>query len=214
MTKDSTTNEWTWSAAADSPSSITSGSSGTLTFNTDGSISGLTYTDGSTGITLDPGNGATTQTIALNAGTASSFSGITQTSADSSVTISSQDGYAAGTLSDVSIGSDGLITGTFSNGQTLTLGEIMLADFNNPAGLTESGDNLYTASANSGTASIVEAGSSTSSTIKSGYLEQSNVDLSEQFTQMIIAQRGFQANARVITTSDSFLSEVVSLKRE
>jgi flagellar hook protein FlgE len=96
----------------------------------------------------------------------------------------------------------------------MTLGEVLLANFNNPSGLVKTGDNLYDISGNSGGAAIVEAGVSTSSTIQSGSLEQSNVDLSEQFTQMIIAQRGFQANARVITTSDDFLNELVNLKRQ
>ncbi|HVN48862.1 MAG TPA: flagellar hook-basal body complex protein, partial [Bacteroidota bacterium] len=173
----------------------------------------FSYDDGSTSLNINPNNGADAMSVAINAGTANTFTGITQLNSSSTVTPSSQNGYASGTMSNVSVDTSGKIVGTFTNGTVMTLGEVLLANFNNPSGLVKTGDNLYDISGNSGEASIVEAGVSTSSTIQSGSLEQSNVDLSEQFTQMIIAQRGFQANARVITTSDDFLNELVNLKR-
>jgi flagellar hook protein FlgE len=92
------------------------------------------------------------------------------------------------------------------------LAQVYLADFNNPAGLYKAGRNMYQASANSGNAILSIAGSATSSTITSGALEISNVDLAQEFTNMIVSQRGFQANARVITTSDDMLNELVNLK--
>jgi flagellar hook protein FlgE len=214
MSKTSNTNEWTWAAITDSPATITGGQTGKILFNTDGSLKSFNYDDGSTGININPNNGADAMSIALNAGIAGSFTGISQLSSSSSVTPSSQNGYASGTMSNISVDNSGKIIGTFTNGTVMTLGEVLLANFNNPSGLVKTGDNLYDISGNSGEAAIVEAGVSTSSTIQSGSLEQSNVDLSEQFTQMIIAQRGFQANARVITTSDDFLNELVNLKRQ
>jgi flagellar hook protein FlgE len=214
MSKTSNTNEWTWAAITDSPATVSSGQTGKILFNADGSLKSFSYDDGSTSLNMNPNNGADAMSIALNAGTAGSFTGISQLSSSSSVTPSSQNGYAAGTMSNISVDSSGKIIGTFTNGTVMTLGEVLLANFNNPSGLVKTGDNLYDISGNSGGAAIVEAGVSTSSTIQSGSLEQSNVDLSEQFTQMIIAQRGFQANARVITTSDDFLNELVNLKRQ
>ena len=127
------------------------------------------------------------------------------------MTTRDQDGYPSGSLDTVSVGSDGEISGTFSNGTSLTLAQIMIAEFNNASGLVRAGDNAYTISGNSGTPAIVDAGTTT--TIYQGALEQSNVDLADEFTKMITAQRGFQASARVITTSDEFLQEVVNLKR-
>ncbi len=214
MTTTSNTNEWTWAAITDSPATVTSGQTGKILFNTDGSIKSFSYDDGSTSLNINPNNGADAMSIAINAGTANTFTGISQLSSSSTVTPSSQNGYASGTMSNVSVDTSGKITGTFTNGTVMTLGEVLLANFNNPSGLVKTGDNLYDISGNSGEAQIVEAGVSTSSTIQSGSLEQSNVDLSEQFTQMIVAQRGFQANARVITTSDDFLNELVNLKRQ
>jgi flagellar hook protein FlgE len=106
-----------------------------------------------------------------------------------------------------------VITGYFTNGINQTLAQIALASFNNPSGLLRQGNNMYGESANSGNAIIGFSGTSNQSTITPGALESSNVDLSEEFTNMIIAQRGFQANARVITTADEMLTELVNLKR-
>ena len=116
-------------------------------------------------------------------------------------------------MSGWSVDQNGFITANFTNGQLLKLGQIVLAEPNNPAGLTRVGDGLYDLSPNSGTAAIITPGTNSGSRIDPGSLEQSNVDLPEEFTKMIIAQRGFQANSRVITTSDEILNEVVNLKR-
>src|SRR6185436_105655 len=100
-----------------------------------------------------------------------------------------------------------------TNGTSQILGQIELADFNNPEGLIRVGDNAYTTSANSGAAVVGYAGESSVSRIASGALEMSNVDLAQEFTNMIIAQRGFQANGRVISTTDQLMEELVQLKR-
>ncbi|WP_404358763.1 flagellar hook-basal body complex protein [Cytobacillus firmus] len=121
-------------------------------------------------------------------------------------------GNPKGSLESFNIGSLGEINGVYSNGLIQTLGFIALAKFSNTSGLTKAGNNLFQESINSGTANINVAGEGRGS-IASGSLEMSNVDLSEEFTEMITAQRGFQANTRIITTSDEILQELVNLKR-
>jgi flagellar hook protein FlgE len=112
------------------------------------------------------------------------------------------------------IGSDGVLTGIYSNGQQQPLGLIALAGFENPAGLQKVGDNMYIPTTNSGTfKKPLKAGAEGVGTLNPGTLEMSNVDLSREFTDMIVTQRGFQANSRIITTSDEMLQELVNLKR-
>jgi flagellar hook protein FlgE len=213
FTKTPNNNEWTWAASVPAPASITSGGSGTITFNPDGTLASFTYNGGATGLGIDPANGASPLNITLDAGTPGVFAGITQNQGTSNITPREQDGYGIGSLSGVSIDQSGNIVGAFSNGTVLDLGRVMLVEFNNPGGLVRTGDNMYQISGNSGTAAVVSPGESSQSQIVAGALEQSNVDLADEFTKMIMAQRGFQANARVITTSDQFLEEVVNLKR-
>ncbi|MCL2422692.1 MAG: flagellar hook protein FlgE [Micrococcales bacterium] len=124
-----------------------------------------------------------------------------------------QDGYAAGTLTSFQLGADGTITGTFTNSLKQVIGQIALANFNNPAGLEKVGGSLFTTTVNSGGAQIGAAGVGGRGSLSGGTLEMSNVDLSSEFTSLIIAQRGFQANSRVITTSDEILNELINLKR-
>ena len=131
----------------------------------------------------------------------------------SSVTGKKLDGRKIGTRSGVSIGTDGIVTALYSNGMSRKLGQICVATFPNAMGLENSGDNLYQVTAGSGDASIVDIKASGTGVMTSGVLEMSNVDLSQQFTDMITTQRGFQANSRIITTSDTLLEELVNLKR-
>ncbi len=133
---------------------------------------------------------------------------------DASVKPLQVDGYPPGSLVTFSVGSDGILTGVYDNGRQQPLGRIGLATFANPAGLVKAGNNLFMATSNSGEFSnAVTPGSSGSGTIVPGTLEMSNVDLAKQFTEMIVTQRGFQANSRVITTSDEILQELTNLKR-
>ncbi|EWG11962.1 flagellar hook-basal body protein [Cytobacillus firmus DS1] len=135
------------------------------------------------------------------------------TSADGELTaMADPNGNTSGSLESFNIGSMGEINGVYSNGLIQNLGFIALAKFSNPSGLTKTGNNLFQESINSGTANINVAGEGRG-VIASGSLEMSNVDLSEEFTEMITAQRGFQANTRIITTSDEILQELVNLKR-
>ena len=141
------------------------------------------------------------------------FTSMTQYASPHSAAVTYQNGNAEGTLQSFAINENGEIIGTFSNGLTDILGKIALSVFNNPAGLEEVGNSLYVQSPNSGIPQIGAAGTGGRGTIIPGVLEMSNVDLAEEFTRMIIAQRGFQANARVITTSDTILGELVNIVR-
>ena len=117
------------------------------------------------------------------------------------------------TAQSFSIGTDGSITYVDADGNTQNAGQITIAKFENPEGLDKVGGNTYQVSSNSGAAQLTTAGQNGSGSINSGYLEMSNVDLSEEFTEMIVSQRGFQANTKIITTSDEILQELVNLKR-
>ncbi len=118
-------------------------------------------------------------------------------------------GQAPGSLNGVNIGPDGIITGRYTNGDTKVLGQISVAKFRNPAGLQKVGNNLFDSTPNSGDFDMIGE----DPVLNSGVLEMSNVDLSREFTEMITTQRGFQANSRVITSSDEMLQELVNLKR-
>lgn len=142
------------------------------------------------------------------------FNSITQLSnVDSSVSALSQDGYPVGTLQTFSISPEGLITGVFSNGQSRTLGQIATASFSNPSGLEKLGQNLFKESNNSGLAQVGPAGQNGRGKISTGFVEMSNVDLSTEFTNLIITQRGFQANTRIVSIVDDLLQDVINLKR-
>lgn len=158
-----------------------------------------------TSITL--GNGAADISLEID------FSAITEHRGKTDVWAEYVDGYPAGELSNISIGSDGVITGVFSNGIRKDLAQIALATFQNPAGLTNVGQSLYRVSANSGDANVGLPGQGDAGPLIPGSLEMSNVDLSEEFVDMITTQRGFQANSRIITASDEMLQELVNLKR-
>ncbi len=140
------------------------------------------------------------------------FTGMTQFSGSSEPVVAA-DGFTSGTLVTFAVGNQGEISGVYSNGQTQKLGQIAMASFLNAAGLQRAGANNFTMSSASGSPSIGIAGTGGRGTVSTGALEMSNVDLATQFTGLITAQRGFQANARVITTSDDILQELVSLKR-
>ncbi len=133
---------------------------------------------------------------------------------DSSVKTSRVDGYAPGTLVTFSIGGDGVITGVYDNGRQQPLGQLALATFDNPAGLEKVGANQFAQTTNSGDFSAGKLpGRDGAGVLIPGTLEMSNVDLAKQFTEMIITQRGFQANSRVMTTSDEILQELSNIKR-
>ncbi|MDR0401170.1 MAG: flagellar hook protein FlgE [Treponema sp.] len=154
------------------------------------------------------------QEFALDLGTVGGLTNtITQYSEASSMKAFSQDGYTMGYLDSFRIDQSGIIAGVYSNGNTRMLGQVALASFPNQGGLEKAGDNNFTASNNSGIANIGPSGIAGKGKIVSGALEMSNVDMAEQFVDMIVTQRGFQANSRTIQTADQLLQEVLTLKR-
>ncbi|MDW7673511.1 MAG: flagellar basal-body rod protein FlgF [Bacillota bacterium] len=138
---------------------------------------------------------------------------ITQYSAPTTIQVDSQNGYQSGTLESVSVDATGVIYGIYSNGMSKQLGKVALATFKNPAGLVSQGGNLFRTTNNSGIAQIGASGTGGRGSILPGSLEMSNVDLSEEFVDMIATQRGFQANSRIISTSDEMLQELTNMKR-
>lgn len=154
------------------------------------------------------------QTFSINLGTIGSMKNtITQSASASSTKAYSQDGYKLGYLDDFKIDSSGTITGVYSNGTNRVIGQLALATFANDRGLEKAGNNTYVETNNSGQANIGESGIAGKGSLLAGALEMSNVDLSEQMTDMIVTQRGFQSNAKTIQTADTLLETVLSLKR-
>ncbi|WP_433210069.1 flagellar hook protein FlgE [Dactylosporangium sp. CS-047395] len=180
-----------------------------LTFGTNGQITGPTFTDknGATkvGIMYDP--------MGTGAGIGVDLAGLTEYTGNTTVQPLSQNGAPAATLQSFSINPDGQLVGVFSNGNKQTIAQLGLANFNNPPGLEKVGDSLYRFTVNSGLAQIGSPGTGGLGTLQAGAVEMSNVDLAQEFTNLIVAQRGFQANSKVISTSDDVLQELVNLKR-
>jgi len=180
--------------------------SGALTFNPDGfnTVSSIPIS-----LTFAEPNGSTQPLIAsIDTKQISQLAG-----EGSTADMSYQDGLPLGTLESFSIGRTGLISGAFTNGSTRALGQLVLANFTNPSGLLKAGNSLLTESPNSGNATLGIPGSGELGLVTSGFLEGSNVDLAAEFANMIVAQRGFQASSRIISTSNEILQELVTLAR-
>lgn len=201
-------NTWDWSTIEPAGAVGT----GEITFNADGSIDSITYDDPADPILYNP-PGAESMSITPNFGTIDSIDGITQFSTDCTVAAVSQDGNVSGTLQSISIGGNGEVTGVFSNGQNRSLAQIALALFKNPSGLLNIGNSFFAESNNSGVPIIGESDSGGRGQIIVGTVEMSNVDLAKEFANMIVAQRGFQANSKIISASDEMLQELVRMKR-
>jgi flagellar hook protein FlgE len=141
------------------------------------------------------------------------LSGLSQFGGANTITAPDQNGYALGSLQSFQLANDGTIMGVYSNGLRQPIGQLALASFNNPGGLEKAGSSGFRVGVNSGVANVGVAGVGGRGVLNSGALEMSNVDLAEEFTGLIVAQRGFQANSRVITSSDEILQDLVNLKR-
>jgi len=221
-------NQWDWVATPPdvnqdgTPDFIfSSGDTGTIVFKTDGSYNADPDGDGvDNDIYMEVADFQTGAAGAvynvdpdLDSSIHLDFSSITQLVDLSEVSVANQDGLAPGALTTFSMSNTGEIMGVFSNGLTRRLGQIAMAKFQNSGGLRKEGQSMFNTSANSGVAQIGLPGQDGRGMISSGYLEMSNVELAQQFTSMITAQRGFQANSRVITASDEMLQELVNLTR-
>jgi len=207
------TNQWEFDASFLNGETVTAGQTGTLTFDDVGNLTSVNSdpTAESASITFDPGTGGGTQTFSLNF--ESEGKSLNQFSGTTTANVASQDGFAKGELIDFAIDSEGLMIGNFSNGKSKNLAQIALGTVNNIDGLLDQGDNAFRTTAQSGEIRINTATSLADTSINSGFLEGSNVDLAEQFTEMIVTQRAYQSNARVITTSDQLLATATQLIR-
>jgi flagellar hook protein FlgE len=196
---------WEWSATVGSTpvGDFTTGSNTRLYFNGQGELVGATTQQ----ITITPTNGAPPFTVDLD------LSQVTSLAAESIVQPVYQDGFPPGTLQEFTIGIDGTIQGVFSNGLSRPMGRIALSLFANPAGLFRLGNNMWRVTDNSGLPQIGAPTTGGLGEINAGYLEQSNVDLGSEFADMIVTQRGFQANTRIVSVVDELLADVVNMKR-
>jgi flagellar hook protein FlgE len=196
---------WEWSATVGSTpvGDFTTGSNTRLYFDGQGKLVGTTTQQ----ITITPTNGAPPFTVDLD------LSQVTSLAAESIVQPVYQDGFPPGTLQEFTIGIDGTIQGVFSNGLSRPMGRIALSLFANPAGLFRLGNNMWRVTDNSGLPQIGAPTTGGLGEINAGYLEQSNVDLGSEFADMIVTQRGFQANTRIVSVVDELLADVVNMKR-
>ena len=198
--------QWNWVAQDSAGNQIppATPATGTITFDSTGHLPA-----GTTGSITNwsTGTGANALTITID------FSALSQLHADESTIAYEQDGYRMGYLDSYRIDSAGTVIGIFTNGLAKNIAQIAVATFANPAGLEKMGETMFRTSSNSGEAQINISGIGGAGTVTPGALEMSNVDLSQEFTDMIVTQRGFQANSRIITTSDEMLQELVNLKR-
>jgi flagellar hook protein FlgE len=194
-------NAWSWSATTTDTTIGGLPAVGTVNFGPTGAFA--LQTGGPLVLTAP---GANNLNIVMN------FSGMTQYAGESTVT-GTGNGYTSGALENVVIDTSGVLTGKYSNGRSQALAQVSLATFNNPGGLIKAAENMYEQSNNSGNAQVGTAASGGRGKIAPGTLEMSNVDLSAEFTNMIVTQRGFQANSKIITTSDEMLQDLVNLKR-
>jgi len=205
---------WNWEVSTNHGEDVIQGRTGKITFGQDGSPSSFIFDEaGVSTIRVNPNNGAKVMDINVDWGAPGAFTGITQFASPTTVAAIKQDGFASGRLQEIAIDEFGQVSGAFSNGITKALAQILTADFRNAAGLLKKGTSVYQESSNSGSAVLGIPGVSSNGRVKPGALELSNVELATEFTNMITTQRGYQANARVITTSDAMLQELVNLVR-
>ena len=160
-------------------------------------------------VTLNPGPTDSFASFNVNM----NFKQITQLDGASQINAVDQDGFAPGSLESYAISQDGVVTGIFTNGFTRPIAQIAMASFSNPEGLERNGNNLYIASDNSGRPLVGTPRTNARGSISAGFLEQSNVDIGSEFTDLIVTQRGFQANTKVVTTVDELLQDLINMKR-
>ncbi len=199
------TGRWEWSASENGNPVANSSTPGNspLFFDDKGSLIDTTKQK----LTVSSSGGAGPLPVTID------FGSLTQVAGVSTVAATTQDGFPVGTLQAYQISQEGLITGTFTNGQSRTLGQVATAGFSNAAGLEKVGQNLFKESSNSGLAQVGLPAVGGRGKISTGFVEMSNVDLSNEFTDLIVTQRGFQANTKIVTVVDELLQEVINMKR-
>ena len=210
--KTETPGEWTWTASGGDKETITTGGSGTISFDQDGGLRNFTYDGNASAMTINPGNGARNMNIQLHPGASENGTGITQYNSVSSVQMREQDGLASGKIEGFHFEKDGSIIASFTNGEDSKIGMLALSEFSNPAGLQRAGGSNFVPTQESGIASIGKADGQDSE-IQAESLETSTVDLADQFTKLIEAQNSYQAAAKVINTFEEVATQATQLKR-
>lgn len=207
-TKTATANTWDL-AVTSADGTVTDGAVAGIAFNTNGSFN--TTGEGATGsVVIDFGLGA--QTIAMDFGTPAGFDGLTHVAGTSTASVASQDGYGVGNFKSVSIATDGTLSALYTNGQSKAFAQLERVVFNNPNGLEQMGNNFFSSNRQvTGEPISIVTQTGRGGNVMSGTLENSNVDITRELTNLIIAQRGFQANSRTITTSNQVLQEVLQI---
>jgi flagellar hook protein FlgE len=189
--------------------SIAQGSIGQIRFNDNGSFNVI---GGGTNTLSFAWNGISSlQNVVVNLGTSGQFDGVAQLGNSATVAAVDQDGFAAGTMLSAGFNDKGELVGNYSNGQNKTIATLRISMFSNEGGLLRVGDTMFTESPNSDNAIATTANSAGAGTVRAGQLENSNVDIAREFVNLIEAQRGFQANSRVITTTDEILAELMNI---
>jgi flagellar hook protein FlgE len=210
-------NEWSWAASdptldGGATSSGTAVGSGNIIFDTDGTPLTISPTPPSitlSGFTTGAGNAS----IALDLGTIGGTDGLTQFAGNFTISNIDQDGVRFGNYTGINISDQGIVTALFDNGQRLDIYQLPLGMFRNPNGLESKSGNVYLETDRSGNFQLNLAGNGGAGDIVPGALEASTVDLAEEFTKMIITQRAYSANTKVITTADEMLDELIRVKR-
>jgi len=212
-------NTWSYSIAGPAGSTINGAATatGTLTFSSSGTLQDIN--GGGATAAANPilavtwPNGAAASSINFNMVNADGSANITQFSAASSTSSSFQDGYGAGTLRDLTVDQNGVISGTFTNGQVIQLAQVALSTFNNVNGLVQTGNNHWGQSLASGSPTIGLANQGGRGGILGSNLELSNVDVAGEFTKLILSQRGYEANSKIVTTTDQLMQVTLNLKQ-
>jgi flagellar hook protein FlgE len=208
------TNTWSYNitlpASANGATAATTVASGSLSFDSSGNLTSPTGSVAGIKIT-GLADGAADMNLTWNLNSSVGTPTITQQDSASATTATTQNGFPVGTLTGYTVLSDGTVQGTYSNNQTLALGQVAVASFANPEGLSQSNGGDYQATLASGAAVLGQAGVGGNGTITGGSVEESNVDLSTQFANMIVAQQGYEANAKVLTTLDQVTQATIQL---
>ncbi|WLT32457.1 flagellar hook protein FlgE [Geothrix sp. PMB-07] len=216
------TNTWSYAVTGPAGATITGANpagpaTGTLTFSASGAlqdVNGLGATAGADPtLNIAWGNGSAASSINFALINTDGSANITQYSAASSTSSSFQDGYGAGTLRDLTVDQNGVISGTFTNGQVIALAQVAISTFNNVNGLVQTGNNHWGQSLASGSPTFGLANQGGRGGVLGANLELANVDVAGEFTKLILSQRGYQANSKIVTTTDELLQETLNLKR-
>ncbi len=204
--------EWAWTASVEGDQTIKSGGSGLITFDADGNFVGNSFDDQAGSLVISNSNGSDDLDISIFAGGTDGVTPMSQYDSITTVTVRQQDGQGAGSLEGININEDGYIVGTFSNSVVMNLAQIALAEFDDPTSLDKVGVGNFSPTNDSGDAQLGRA-NDFSTTIMSGHLETSNVDLADQFIQMLDAQQAYSASSRIVATLDQVMQETTQFGR-